>query len=40
MSFAITGLKAPGITIKNPGCVNKTFPDFWKKLEQLRSDQD
>ncbi len=40
MSFAITGLKAPGISIKNPGCVSKTFPNFWQKLEQIRSDRD
>ena len=35
MSFAITGLKAPGITILDPGCVAKTFPDFWVRLDGL-----
>ena len=35
MSFAITGLKAPGVTILDPGCVAKTFPDFWARLEAL-----
>ena len=35
MSFAITGLKAPGVTILDPACVAKTFPDFWVRLEAL-----
>jgi 3-phosphoshikimate 1-carboxyvinyltransferase len=37
MCFAVLGLKVPGIRIKNPGCVSKTFPNFFEKLEQLRS---
>jgi 3-phosphoshikimate 1-carboxyvinyltransferase len=37
MSFAITGLVAPGIRIRNPGCVSKTFPNFFEVLESLRS---
>ena len=32
MCFAILGLKVPGIKIKNPGCVKKTFPNFFQKL--------
>ena len=32
MCFAILGLKVPGIKIKNPSCVKKTFPDFFQKL--------
>ncbi|WP_137993032.1 3-phosphoshikimate 1-carboxyvinyltransferase [Streptomyces vilmorinianum] len=28
MSFAVTGLRTPGITFDDPGCVRKTFPDF------------
>jgi 3-phosphoshikimate 1-carboxyvinyltransferase len=32
MCFAILGLKVPGIRIKNPGCVKKTFPNFFQKL--------
>lgn len=35
MSFAITGLKSPGIEIRDPGCVAKTFPTFWETLEKL-----
>src|SRR6266540_2966470 len=32
MCFAILGLKIPGIKIKNPACVKKTFPNFFQKL--------
>jgi 3-phosphoshikimate 1-carboxyvinyltransferase len=36
MSFAVTGLKAEGIAIRNPQCVEKTFPEFFAVLETLR----
>lgn len=36
MSFALLGLAHPGIEIENPGCVAKTFPDFFEVLENLR----
>ncbi len=36
MSFALLGLVHPGIEIENPGCVAKTFPDFFDRLERLR----
>lgn len=36
MSFAVLGLAAPGMKIMDPGCVTKSFPDFWKALEKLR----
>ncbi|MDA1276518.1 MAG: 3-phosphoshikimate 1-carboxyvinyltransferase [Verrucomicrobia bacterium] len=32
MCFSILGLKVPGIRIKNPACVTKTFPNFFQKL--------
>ena len=32
MCFAILGLKVPGIRLKNPLCVKKTFPSFFQKL--------
>lgn len=35
MCFGILGLKVPGIRIKNPACVKKTFPDFFRKLAAL-----
>ena len=36
MSFALVGLRSEGITIENPGCVAKTFPEYWDCLELLR----
>jgi 3-phosphoshikimate 1-carboxyvinyltransferase len=36
MAFALVGLKVPGIKIENPGCVAKTFPEYFQVLEQLR----
>jgi 3-phosphoshikimate 1-carboxyvinyltransferase len=36
MSFALLGLRVPGITILDPGCVAKTFPTFWTTLATLR----
>jgi 3-phosphoshikimate 1-carboxyvinyltransferase len=35
MCFAILGLKVPGIRLKNPSCVKKTFPNFFQKLAAL-----
>jgi 3-phosphoshikimate 1-carboxyvinyltransferase len=32
MCFAVLGLKVPGIKLKNPVCVKKTFPNFFQKL--------
>lgn len=32
MCFAIFGLRVPGIRLKNPSCVKKTFPNFFQKL--------
>jgi 3-phosphoshikimate 1-carboxyvinyltransferase len=36
MAFALIGLRVPGVTIENPGCVSKTFPNFFDVLETLR----
>jgi 3-phosphoshikimate 1-carboxyvinyltransferase len=36
MSFALLGLRVPGIEIADPGCVSKTFPGFWDALDALR----
>jgi 3-phosphoshikimate 1-carboxyvinyltransferase len=36
MAFAVTGLVGPGIRIREPGCVTKTFPDYFRRLESLR----
>ena len=35
MAFSLVGLKAPGVTILDPGCVAKTYPGFWKDLAKL-----
>ena len=32
MCFAMLGLFVPGMVIRNPSCVSKTFPDFFAKL--------
>ena len=32
MCFATLGLKVPGMRIRNPDCVKKTFPNFFAKL--------
>ncbi len=32
MCFAVLGLKVPGIKLKNPACVKKTFPNFFQKF--------
>ncbi len=36
MSFAIAGLRLPGVTILNPGCTVKTYPGFWDDLEKIK----
>ncbi len=35
MSFAIAGLKVPGVCIRNENCVEKSFPAFWQVFEGL-----
>lgn len=35
MSFAVAGLKTPGIFIKNEKCVEKSFPNFWEVFAKL-----
>jgi len=32
MCFATLGLHVPGVKIRNPACVKKTFPNFFQKL--------
>lgn len=33
MAFAVTGLRVRGVQIEHPGCVAKTFPDYFARLE-------
>ena len=35
MSFAILGLRTPGVKIKDKNCVKKSFPGFWEELKKL-----
>lgn len=35
MSAAVAGLRVP-LQIENPGCVEKSFPDFWELWKNLR----
>lgn len=37
MSFALAGTKAPGVTIKDAECVNKTYPRYFEDLERVLS---
>jgi len=37
MSFAVTGLRAPGIRITNPGTTAKTFPEYFDVLREVTS---
>lgn len=33
MSFALAGLRVPGLVIRDPQCCEKTFPDFFLRLQ-------
>lgn len=35
MSFALAGLKIPGVKIRDPECVSKSFPGYFEKLQSL-----
>ncbi len=35
MSFAILGAARAGVSIEDPACVAKTYPDFWSDLAKL-----
>jgi 3-phosphoshikimate 1-carboxyvinyltransferase len=35
MSFALAGLKLSGITILDPACTGKTYPEYWDMLAGL-----
>ncbi|MDQ3538706.1 MAG: 3-phosphoshikimate 1-carboxyvinyltransferase [Actinomycetota bacterium] len=32
MAFTAIAARVPGITVENPGCVTKTYPNFWTDL--------
>ena len=35
MAFALAGLRQPGVAIRDPGCVSKTWPDYFGMLARL-----
>jgi 3-phosphoshikimate 1-carboxyvinyltransferase len=35
MSFAVAGLRIPGVKITGEDCVVKSFPDFWERFRLL-----
>ena len=37
MAFALLGLTVPGIAVRDPGCVAKTFPGYWDLLDAVRA---
>lgn len=38
MSFAVAGLRVPGVTIRNETCVEKSFPNFWEVFDGLGNE--
>jgi 3-phosphoshikimate 1-carboxyvinyltransferase len=38
MCFATLGLHVQGLKIKDPACVSKTFPNFFRKLAAASPD--
>ena len=36
MAFGLLSLREPGIESLDPGCVTKSYPQFWAELERLR----
>ena len=35
MAFAVAGLRLPGVVIRDPGCVSKSYPGFWDDLDRM-----
>jgi 3-phosphoshikimate 1-carboxyvinyltransferase len=35
MSLALIGLRRPGVFIRDPGCVRKTYPNYWRDFAKL-----
>ena len=35
MSFALAGLRIPGVTIRDRTCTSKTYPDYFEDLARL-----
>jgi 3-phosphoshikimate 1-carboxyvinyltransferase len=39
MAFAVLGLARAGISIKDPACVAKSYPGFWRDLALIREER-
>jgi 3-phosphoshikimate 1-carboxyvinyltransferase len=37
MSFGVLGSRLPGLRIMDPGCVAKTFPNYWQDWQRARA---
>ena len=37
MCFGVLGSKLPGLRILDPGCVAKTYPNYWRDWQRARS---
>ena len=35
MSFAIAGLRVPGVVLLDPDCTSKSYPGFFEDLDRL-----
>jgi 3-phosphoshikimate 1-carboxyvinyltransferase len=35
MAFAVLGLRVPGIIVRDPRCVRKSWPSFWSVVEEM-----
>lgn len=36
MAFALLGAFVPGLAVADPGCVAKSYPAFWRDLDEVR----
>ena len=35
MSLSLVGLRQPGVVIKDPGCVAKTYPNYFSEMDRV-----
>jgi 3-phosphoshikimate 1-carboxyvinyltransferase len=40
MAFGVLSLRMPGIRIRTPECVSKSFPEFWTALASIRTARE
>ncbi|HQU32743.1 MAG TPA: hypothetical protein PLB88_00370, partial [Thermoanaerobaculaceae bacterium] len=38
MALAVAGCVVPGVTVLDPGCVAKSWPEFWRAWEALAAE--